>query len=327
MEMECEGDKAQFYESKISSWRHHWEKSQLIRFSRNSNLHPKQSKATNHPQFSSTSMPESSLKIPILPTELITEILSRLPLKLLLQLRAHHQNPLKATGEIPPATEPAIYQDPSQISTNKKDFTHHRLKLRLFELFHPKYNLKDCSVSDLLYEGVTRAFDLDYPMKNPCNFVEIVGSVNGLICLAIEGKNLFIWNPSFRKFKKLPDFIAVVSMCDSYYMYGFGYDELDDDYKVVRGLRNLSYNNSCYIDFQIYSLNSDPWRTVDHFLSEELRIKSADGKWGKVEKPCYGEGDSDFRPLLGVLGSDLSVFYNNRKTFANLWVIYEGIWN
>ncbi|KAG5588543.1 hypothetical protein H5410_048977 [Solanum commersonii] len=34
----------------------------------------------------------------------------------------------------------------------------------------------------------------------------IVGSVNRLICFVIECTNLFIWNPSIRKFKKLPDF-------------------------------------------------------------------------------------------------------------------------
>ncbi|MCD7456594.1 hypothetical protein HAX54_032313 [Datura stramonium] len=67
-------------------------------------------------------------------------------------------------------------------------------------------------------------------MKTPCNFVEIVGSVNGLICRSIERENLFIWNPSIRKFKILSDSKAIVSMCDSSFKYGFG-DELDGDNK------------------------------------------------------------------------------------------------
>nr|XP_016467823.1 PREDICTED: uncharacterized protein LOC107790410 isoform X1 [Nicotiana tabacum] len=56
-----------------------------------SHLRPKRSKHTNPAQFSSISMEsegdKSSFKIPTLPPELITEILLKLPVKCILQMR------------------------------------------------------------------------------------------------------------------------------------------------------------------------------------------------------------------------------------------------
>ncbi|KAK4357343.1 hypothetical protein RND71_022953 [Anisodus tanguticus] len=48
---------------------------------------------------------------------------------------------------------------------------------------------------------------------------------------------------------------------DGYYvMYGFGYDELHDDYKVMVICNNLSHDGSHFIEVNIYSLKSDSWR-------------------------------------------------------------------
>ncbi|KAK4357342.1 hypothetical protein RND71_022952 [Anisodus tanguticus] len=43
-------------------------------------------------------------------------------------------------------------------------------------------------------------------------------------------------------------------------MYGFGYDELHDDYKVMVICNNLSHDGSHFIEVNIYSLKSDSWR-------------------------------------------------------------------
>nr|XP_009778684.1 PREDICTED: uncharacterized protein LOC104227997 [Nicotiana sylvestris] len=124
-------------------------------------------------------------------------------------------------------------------------------------------------------------------------------------------------------------------------MYGFGYDKLHDDYKVV----GITYerNNNYVVDWshshhvKLYSLNSHCWRSTDDFQSgmpvngksgmfvngklhwatsihginrdngwDIISVNLADGKYGKVERPYYGEGD--FEPKLGVVGSDLSAF-------------------
>lgn len=127
-------------------------------------------------------------------------------------------------------------------------------------------------------------------------------------------------------------------------MFGFGYDELHDDYKIVGIDRYLGHDGLRHAKAKIFSVNSDSWTSVDNFQEGVVFIRSkgmfvngklywtnnsttrrlrcynswgivsinlADEKWEKVEKPCYGEGDFGFTLCLGVLGSDLSLFCNN----------------
>lgn len=55
-----------------------------------------------------------------------------------------------------------------------------------------------------------------------------VDSINGVICVSVEQKDLFLWNSSIRKLNKMP-----TSRTGSIYMDGFGYDELLVDYILV----------------------------------------------------------------------------------------------
>ncbi|XP_059316844.1 F-box/kelch-repeat protein At3g23880-like [Lycium ferocissimum] len=185
-----------------------------------------------------------------------------------------------------------------------------------------------------------------------------MGSVNGLIGLAIEEENFFFWNPSLRQFKKFPTAKLKLPAGSSHiFMYGFGYDEIHDDYKVVVGWQSFY---PYHYEVKIYSLNSDSWRSVDDFPGGRRYMKSeiklglfvngklhwgnnitcscrdtcshkiidwdiisidlVDAKWGKVEKPCYGEGD--FTSKLGVLGGNLSMFCNY-QSHADVWVMKE----
>nr|XP_016468097.1 PREDICTED: F-box/kelch-repeat protein At3g06240-like [Nicotiana tabacum]XP_018623139.2 F-box/kelch-repeat protein At3g06240-like isoform X1 [Nicotiana tomentosiformis] len=198
--------------------------------------------------------PTSSLTIPILPAELVTEILSRLPVKSLLRF--------KCVSELWLALicSPEFVKTHLSLSANNKDYSRHKVMM-----YHvPKYSFKDCSLMSLFNESVTEAFDLNFPMKfNGLDRnkkkkypVWIMGSVNGLIYLVNED-DMFLWNPSTRKYKKLPDprltlRYIFLRMC------GFGYDELHDDYKVV-----IFINNSSHDEVKIYSLKSDSWKNVD----------------------------------------------------------------
>ncbi|PHU21422.1 hypothetical protein BC332_06529 [Capsicum chinense] len=174
-------------------------------------------------------------------------------------------------------------------------------------------------------------------MKNTTSCFWTVGSVNGLICLEVVDIGLCIWNPTIRKYKTLADHGTELNDDDTC-SYGFGYDEVHDDYKVV-GLLFIDNGDYPYdVTVKIYSLKSDSWRQIDGFQSGDLEsdlAKSVDGKihwmtsegeiifidlvdekWATLNHPCYGE---DLHLKLGVFGSDLSIFTSS----AELWVLKE----
>ncbi|OIT20413.1 PREDICTED: F-box/kelch-repeat protein At3g23880-like [Nicotiana attenuata] len=206
-----------------------------------------------------------------------------------------------------------------------------------------KENLKLCSLGSLLYEFVTEAFDFDYPIKYPFDTAWIVGSVNGLICLKNAKEYLLLWNPSIRKLKKVTSFVAAPTPTPGRYRYGFGYDELNDDYKLVSAF--YSTNGRSDVKVNMYSLNSDhSWRRIDDFPDGVLlgSAKSVDGKlhwittgscpgcndrviisidlagekWGKLEQPCYGV--EYFLLWLGVL---FCKYYE--RNCIDVWVMKE----
>ncbi|XP_060214326.1 F-box/kelch-repeat protein At3g23880-like [Lycium barbarum] len=300
-------------------------------------MEPEADEATNYTQIPSTSSKDSILANPNLPQELITAILVRLPVKYLLQFKCVSKDWF------------ALISSPEFVKTHlsfsHKDSIHHRLMLKLFT---PNHFLRHCSVSSLFYESVSQAFDLDYPMKGPDKSarVFIVGSVNGLICCHIAFDGFILWNPSTRKFKQVPDLVPT-QMNNYRCSYGFGYDEVHDDYKVVAVFCEISKHND---DAKIYSLRSDSWRTLDDFqggmvyhsspklvngklhwvttVGDGRGIMSIDlvvEKCRKVEQPCFGEGNS--LVTLGVLGSDLSVICNyqrnNQIIQADVWIMKE----
>ncbi|MCD7451388.1 hypothetical protein HAX54_011696 [Datura stramonium] len=306
--------------------------------------HPKRSKPTNHCQFPSTSMQESTSTIPILPEELISEILSRLPVKPLLKFRCVSKSWLSLIS----STE--FVNTHLSLSANKKEYTHHML------ILDSNYMLRHCNLRSLFREASIRSIDTDYPTKSNGSdkmwpdFDRIIGSVNGLICLSTENDHLFMWNPSIRKYTKLPD--PKPRLRKVYWrQYGFGYDEFHDDYKIVGIFFFDEYGTTNKDEIKIYSLKSDSWRSVDPCPIEDLSIDSgkfvkgklhwltktpgynfckggdiisldlADEKWGKVEQPCYGEGDIEL--WAGVLGSDLSVFCECDGIHVDGWVMKE----
>ncbi|XP_059436434.1 F-box protein CPR1-like [Corylus avellana] len=113
------------------------------------------------------------------------------------------------------------------------------------------------------------------PFNHPTTrFIKIVGHCNGLICLHIcpfccsniEERNKYpneivIWNPLIRKYKKLP-FKPIENPDDYELKLAFGYDQINDDYKVVRILKPLlaSVSEVCH---HVYSLRGNSWRKVE----------------------------------------------------------------
>ncbi|KAL2459707.1 F-box/kelch-repeat protein [Forsythia ovata] len=242
-----------------------------------------------------------------LPPEIIVEILSRLPVKSLLKFRCVSKSWLSLISS------PQFIKTHLKISTNDPNFTSHRI---MFTTSYPRFNLKNCTLRSLLYEPLTDAVSISYPRKHSRRSVWVVGSCNGLICIAINEKDLFLWNPSVRKSKKLPN--VDVPMGQGFYIvYGFGFDETNEDYKVV-GIFCAFGNAGGYETMLHWSASpgvgfSSGWDIVSLDVEREI--------YGMLEQPNYGEGG--FASLLGVLGGSVCVICDYQKTRADVWVLKE----
>ncbi|KAK6780697.1 hypothetical protein RDI58_022881 [Solanum bulbocastanum] len=269
--------------------------------------------------------------IPVLPEELVTDILSRLPVKSLLKFKCVSQSWLALISS------PEFVKTHLSLNANNNEYTRHKVMM----LERTANTFRDCSVSSLFNNSFNEADDLDYPRQVPCYFY-MVGSVNGLICLVNQRKEFFLWNPSIRKYK-LSDRKTKTNLV--YSVYGFGYDEFHDDYKVVVIFIIGRDHFSLQIEVKEYSLKSDSWRTVDNcpsmaplkqsgmFVNGKLHWVSiidlkriiisfdlAYGKWGEMELPCYWKRGRGTVLSLEVLGSDLSVLCDCDKTcMLDVW--------
>ncbi|XP_057787283.1 F-box/kelch-repeat protein At3g23880-like [Salvia miltiorrhiza] len=281
------------------------------------------------------------IKIAHLPEEIIQDILLRLPVKSLLKSRCVSKswNSLISSSR--------FVNTHLKRSAENADFANHRI---IFTLINPSFNLKQCSVNSLMCEPLTVASNVDYPNKTPHSAVWVVGSCNGIICVAIDEKDVFLWNPATRKSKQLPP--AGVEMKPGfYYIWGFGYSESEVDYKVV-GLF-CAYGDGGLQEsvVKIYSLRANSWKRIEDFrcgvpfdetgkfASGKLHFAASkgmdfDSRWnivsldlkseayGIVEQPSYEEGCSDFS--LELVGGCLSILCDYEMKRTDLWVLKES---
>ncbi|XP_042477613.1 F-box protein CPR1-like [Macadamia integrifolia] len=174
---------------------------------------------------------------------------------------------------------------------------------------------------------------LDHQPDKFQNYVtDIVGSCNGLLCVYNNDheEDIFLWNPSTRRHQKLPINPIKSSSLAQFVVYGFGYEPITDDYKVVRVVDSFSKE----VEVNVYSLSTNSWRRVgdmpvhinaegDHYVSGVL-VNSAlhwiakgktpyiiisfdlqDEKYREVALP--DSVDDKIFMTLGVLGGQLCV--------------------
>ncbi|OIS98796.1 f-boxkelch-repeat protein, partial [Nicotiana attenuata] len=106
------------------------------------------------------------------------------------------------------------------------------------------------------------------------HWLSVDGSCNGLVLAIRRGEAKYLINPTTLKYHKIPNFDLALPVSDSCSMYGFGYDVVNDDYKVVA----LSYYDidepdivDTFVD--IYSLRKGLWKRLgsspyDHSLTD-----------------------------------------------------------
>ncbi|ESQ49421.1 hypothetical protein EUTSA_v10020779mg [Eutrema salsugineum] len=92
------------------------------------------------------------------------------------------------------------------------------------------------------------------------NWVEIVGSSNGLVCISPGEGALFLYNPTTGESKRLPETLPPKSKeyGEQFQTFGFGFDDLTSDYKVVK----LIADNDDVLHASVYSLKTDSWRWI-----------------------------------------------------------------
>ncbi|CAL5355729.1 unnamed protein product [Camellia sinensis] len=278
-----------------------------------------------------------------LPEEVVSDILSRLPVEPLLRFRS--------------------VSIPWRALIDSSDF----VKLHLNRSVETKSNLCLVMRDDHLFavdfdslDGTTvEAVKLDHhPLRCQDYETEVWGSCNGLICLSNALDTMVLWNPSTRKSRRLPYASIEFQNHSRFYesrVYGFGYDSVTDDYKVVRiVVLKGKDGNSFHYEVKVYSLNSNSWHRVEKFphnpnypilkrtggvlasgavhwvVTQEPEIRKAGlivafdlvrEEYRMVPQPEYS--DTDFVMNVEGLGGFLSVLCNYYLTRVDIWVMKD----
>ena len=117
-----------------------------------------------------------------------------------------------------------------------------------------------------------RIFDIGIPFDFPSGCAKIIGSYNGLLCLAdiesitTSGNVIYLLNPNIRKFKRLPK--PCLGQLDSVTL-GFAYHSKYYDYTVVRISISHSMPPS---EIEVYTLSSDSWRRIEMLLRSNIKF-------------------------------------------------------
>lgn len=188
-------------------------------------------------------------------------------------------------------------------------------------------------------------YNADFGINIQKEKVHLVGCCNGLVCILVDRKRFILWNPTTKKSNKLPNFDHKMNHA-SITKYGFGFDELNDDYKVF-GLLSVFCTSGKYLPIRkVYSLRTNSWEVVlegrdaspfdgaGTFASGKLHwdicsayingIASFDLNskvYGVIEPPNYSK--NEFSQRVGVLKGCLSVHSFRRKSHVDIWVMKE----
>nr|XP_023888156.1 F-box/kelch-repeat protein At3g06240-like [Quercus suber] len=196
-----------------------------------------------------------------LPHDVVLNILARLPVKSLLRFRCVCKlwnSSITSSNFISTHLNIVNYND---------DDDHAYLIETCIEYNSPKIPM----ICKVLCCGRTfdSLFEYSVPSVFDLKMCDMVGSCNGLVCLT-QRENLsttsdaiYLWNPSIRKFKRLPD------SCSSgkrfWFSTGFAYESKTNDYKVVKlwGTPVVA---------EVYTLSSDSWRKVEISLRSKVVV-------------------------------------------------------
>ncbi|XP_052490376.1 F-box protein CPR1 [Gossypium raimondii] len=201
-----------------------------------------------------------------IPHETTIDILGRLSVKDLLRFKCVSK-PWCSSIEDP-------YFIKFHLSHSLKTNTNHSLFLR-----HREYHFFSVNCDSLETTQI-----LNHPFGEPKRTIQILGSCNGLLALVNDNDSLLLWNPSTRESQVLPSneiefvsprpgiwlYVSQRSPPSGYIArstyYGFGYDPISDDYKLVRMIQSYGlHDENVHSEAKVYSLRSNRWRRIKDF--------------------------------------------------------------
>ncbi|KAI3469945.1 hypothetical protein Pfo_026608, partial [Paulownia fortunei] len=277
------------------------------------------------------------------PDEIIVEILTKLPVKSLLRFRCVSKSWFSIISS------PTFIKVHLNTAINNSMYLHNRL---ICISAHPCNHFREFSLRFLLHEAEVDSITLDYTVAYPDIPMRIVGSCHGVVCVALDEENLFLWNPSIRKYKRLPC-LHIRPGYGCYMKDGFGYEEFNDDYKVVAIFYCIFHGGPYKV--QIFSLKTNDWRRIEDFkygtpldhsgnyacgklhwlvdcdgCLDIVSLDLASERYGKVGTPHIADNGSctnmeydDPCLTLGLFSGSLCLLFDDHKTCVDLWVMKE----
>ncbi|KAM3701312.1 hypothetical protein ACJW31_05G162300 [Castanea mollissima] len=203
-----------------------------------------------------------------LPIEIISEILSRLPVKCLIRLLCISKSwyaLIKHPDFIKLHLRRSI--ETTRDRTLILEKVTHGVPRSFFSVHFPTENHFD------------NAFKLYQPLYRRDKLVHILDYCHGLVCIHHWTDEIAIWNPLIRKYRVLPKEPISIPSCFTYYKsnkIAFGYDLCNDDYKVLRVTAFCNRGQPLEeFEVKVYSLRFHSWRKIeDQWPKKECTISS-----------------------------------------------------
>ncbi|KAF9672809.1 hypothetical protein SADUNF_Sadunf11G0082800 [Salix dunnii] len=187
-----------------------------------------------------------------LPEDLIQEILFKLPIKSLVRCTSLCR------------TWNSLIKSPTFISKHLQrtiSSTDHQ-SLFLLRLYskerEEQYSLRHDN------QDFNEHMQLHFPFKSFKSYFHVIGSCNGLICLAKVIQRFTVsfifWNPLIQKYVNIEPTI----LGHLYSFVGFGYDSRANDYKLIRmvNFQKSKFLIENFPKMELYSLNEGSWRSI-----------------------------------------------------------------
>ncbi|XP_026443002.1 F-box/kelch-repeat protein At3g23880-like [Papaver somniferum] len=132
------------------------------------------------------------------------------------------------------------------------------------------------SLSSSTNEFEDEAIAMDYPLESDGYLFKTWGTCDGLFCLGFEvgvADVLYLWNPATREYKELPESPNESSESKEIGVCGFGYDDRNGDYKIVKLLQYRRMVEDSYpVDREdpsqgmslvdVYTMGSNSWKSI-----------------------------------------------------------------